>query len=291
MFADLIGKGAHVRTVPVPASVEGALTSWTSAAQVSSGAISRAINKAGRIADHGFSPKVIWGVVKKACADCGLAPHDLRTSVSRSQRRTGSNPISARPCQRSNDGTLHRLQARLRNAVNDAIGLERPNEICTRTTSRGRIWASINNVQFRAASRTLERSSRSRKWAVCTTVMNVLHHSDVFTDPLLAKHRLRILIDQFFDDCGRNILKPGLMFPSPVTDFLEHRRERHTVRRNRVRHVRRNTPLSCLKMRPSSIISCKCPIQHGRGGGQKSPDQAMQPRPAARWPVLVWPSH
>jgi hypothetical protein len=41
----------------------------------------RAINKAGRIASNGFSPKVIWSVVTTVCRQCGLAgvaPHDLR---------------------------------------------------------------------------------------------------------------------------------------------------------------------------------------------------------------------
>ena len=36
-------------------------------AKITDGPIFRAINKAGRIAAHGFSPKVIWGVVKQAC--------------------------------------------------------------------------------------------------------------------------------------------------------------------------------------------------------------------------------
>jgi len=50
-------------------------------AKITDGPIFRAINKAGRIAGHGFSPKVIWGVVKQACRACDLgnvAPHDLR---------------------------------------------------------------------------------------------------------------------------------------------------------------------------------------------------------------------
>jgi integrase len=51
-----------------------------------SGPIFRAIYQAGRIADGGFSPKVIWGVVKNACAECGLttvARHDLRRTFTR----------------------------------------------------------------------------------------------------------------------------------------------------------------------------------------------------------------
>ena len=65
VFADLVGKGGHIRTIPIPDWVSNAIYVWLFAAQVSGGEIFRAINKASRIADHGFSAKVIWGVVKK----------------------------------------------------------------------------------------------------------------------------------------------------------------------------------------------------------------------------------
>ncbi|MGI9071306.1 MAG: tyrosine-type recombinase/integrase [Bryobacteraceae bacterium] len=84
VFADLVGKGAHVRTIPIPNWVGDAVHLWLSAAEITNGPIFRAINKAGRIPVAGFSPKVIWGVVKEACAQCGLAnvaPHDLRRTV------------------------------------------------------------------------------------------------------------------------------------------------------------------------------------------------------------------
>jgi hypothetical protein len=48
-------------------------------AKITEGPIFRAINRAGRIAVNGFSPKVIWGVVKQACEACSLgnvAPHE-----------------------------------------------------------------------------------------------------------------------------------------------------------------------------------------------------------------------
>ena len=131
VFADLVGKGTHVRTVPVPAWVEEAVESWASTAQVSSGAIFRAINKAGRVADHGFSPKVIWGVVKKASATCGLAgvaPHDLRRTCARLCHEAGGEldqiqfllgHVSVQTTER-----YIGCKQRLRNAVNDVIGLE-----------------------------------------------------------------------------------------------------------------------------------------------------------------------
>ena len=43
--------------------IAAALRTWTIEAKITDGPIFRAINKAGRIAAHGFSPKVIWGVV------------------------------------------------------------------------------------------------------------------------------------------------------------------------------------------------------------------------------------
>jgi hypothetical protein len=59
---------------------------WLTAAYISTGPIFRAINKAKRIRTSGFSPKVIWGVVKAGSAKCGLngvAPHDLRRTCAR----------------------------------------------------------------------------------------------------------------------------------------------------------------------------------------------------------------
>jgi integrase len=81
VIADLVGKGDHVRTVPVPTWVKVAVDHWLTAAGISTGPIFRAINKAKRIETSGFSPKVICGVVKARSSKCGLdrvAPHDVR---------------------------------------------------------------------------------------------------------------------------------------------------------------------------------------------------------------------
>jgi integrase len=86
VIADLVGKGGHVRTVPVPTWVKLAVDNWLTAAGISTGPVFRAINKARRIATSGFSPKVIWSVVKAGSAKCGLdrvAPHDLRRTCAR----------------------------------------------------------------------------------------------------------------------------------------------------------------------------------------------------------------
>lgn len=131
VFADLIGKGGHIRTVPIPEWVADAVRVWLGDAGVTEGAVFRAINKAGRIAANGFSPKVIWGVVKQASARCGLAnvaPHDLRRTCARLCHQAGGEleqiqfllgHISVQTTER-----YLGCKQRLRNAVNDNIGLE-----------------------------------------------------------------------------------------------------------------------------------------------------------------------
>ena len=71
VIADMIGKSDHVRTVPVPTWVKAAVDNWMTAAGVTIGPIFRPINKAQRIGNGGFGPKVIWGVVKAGCSKCG----------------------------------------------------------------------------------------------------------------------------------------------------------------------------------------------------------------------------
>jgi integrase len=131
VFADLVGKGGHVRTVPVPSWVASAVQRWLATADVTSGPIFRAINKAGRIAAHGFSPKFIWGVVKQACQACNLgnvAPHDLRRTCARLCHERGGEleQIQFLPGHVSVQTTERYLgcKQRLRDAVNDSIGIE-----------------------------------------------------------------------------------------------------------------------------------------------------------------------
>jgi integrase len=131
VFADLVGKGGHVRTVPVPAWVGSAIHGWLTAAVVTAGPIFRAINKAGRIASKGFNPKVIWSIVTTACNRCGLAgvaPHDLRRTCARLCHDAGGEieQIQFLLGHESVQTTERYLgcKQRLRNAVNDRIGLE-----------------------------------------------------------------------------------------------------------------------------------------------------------------------
>src|SRR2546425_112550 len=49
VIADLVGKGGHVRTVPIPGWVKDAVDAWTDAVDIAHGPVFRAINKAGRV--------------------------------------------------------------------------------------------------------------------------------------------------------------------------------------------------------------------------------------------------
>src|SRR6202171_6478479 len=78
---DLIGKGGHVRTVPIPEWVKAALDQWVVAARVTEGEIFRAVARAGKVWGKGISQNVVRYVVKSCCERAGLehiAPHDLR---------------------------------------------------------------------------------------------------------------------------------------------------------------------------------------------------------------------
>jgi site-specific recombinase XerD len=131
VIADLVGKGGHVRTIPVPDWVKAGVDNWVAAAGITTGPLLRSINKAGRIWGNGFSPKVIWGVVKDKAASCefpSLAPHDLRRTCARLCHQAGGEleqiqfllgHVSVQTTER-----YLGCKQRFRNAVNDRIGLE-----------------------------------------------------------------------------------------------------------------------------------------------------------------------
>jgi len=83
---NLIGKGGHIRTVPIPEWVKAALDQWTRAAGVTEGRIFRAVARAGKVWGKGVSQNVVWYVVKTCCERAGLehiAPHDLRRTCAK----------------------------------------------------------------------------------------------------------------------------------------------------------------------------------------------------------------
>jgi site-specific recombinase XerD len=83
---DLIGKGGHIRTVPIPEWAKAALDQWTKAAGVMEGRIFRAVARTGKVWGEGISQNVVWYVVKTCCERVGLehiAPHDLRRTCAK----------------------------------------------------------------------------------------------------------------------------------------------------------------------------------------------------------------
>jgi integrase len=80
VIADLIGKAAHIRTVPVPDWVKSAIDSWTTGASITSGRVFRCVTKKATIWGDGITEKVIWHVVKAAAASAGI-PKLSRTIV------------------------------------------------------------------------------------------------------------------------------------------------------------------------------------------------------------------
>jgi len=83
---DLIGKGGHIRTVPIPVWVKTALDDWTTAAGITEERIFRAVARAGKVWGDGISQNVVWYVVKGCCERAGLqhiAPHDLRRTCAK----------------------------------------------------------------------------------------------------------------------------------------------------------------------------------------------------------------
>ena len=57
VIADLVGKGGHIRTIPVPDWVKAGIDAWTGASGITIGTLLRSINKAGKIGALASVPK------------------------------------------------------------------------------------------------------------------------------------------------------------------------------------------------------------------------------------------
>jgi integrase len=85
-IVDLVGKGGHIRTAPMPNWVKAAVDRWMLAAKVSAGRVFRAVSRHGTPWGKGISENVTWYVVRR-CAERipldHLAPHDLRRTCAK----------------------------------------------------------------------------------------------------------------------------------------------------------------------------------------------------------------
>jgi site-specific recombinase XerD len=128
---DLVGKGGHVRTVPIPAWVKDAIDIWSTTAGIKSGKLFRCVNKTGSIWGLGITEKVVWYLVRECASKANLeklAPHDLRRTCARLCHEAGGEleqiqfllgHVSVQTTER-----YLGCKQRLREAVNDKIGLE-----------------------------------------------------------------------------------------------------------------------------------------------------------------------
>jgi integrase len=57
VIADLVGKGGHIRTIPVPDWVKAAIDAWVTAAGIRTGTLFRSIDKAGRVGGPDLAPR------------------------------------------------------------------------------------------------------------------------------------------------------------------------------------------------------------------------------------------
>jgi site-specific recombinase XerD len=131
VIVDLMGKGGHVRTVPVPDWVRSELEVWLAAAGIDRGKLFRRVNKVGRTWGDGMTVKAVWHIVKESARTIGvakLAPHDLRRTCARLCHASGGEleqiqfllgHISVQTTER-----YLGCKQRIRSAVNDRIGIE-----------------------------------------------------------------------------------------------------------------------------------------------------------------------
>ncbi len=128
---DLIGKGGHIRTVPLPDWVKAAIDEWAAAADIFTGKVFRCVCRAGKHWGEGVTERLVWHVVKDYTKKIGitqLAPHDLRRSCAKLCHGAGGEleqiqfllgHVSVQTTER-----YLGCKQRISGAVNDRIGIE-----------------------------------------------------------------------------------------------------------------------------------------------------------------------
>src|ERR1700691_5349231 len=130
-IVDLLGKGGHVRKVPIPEWVIVELNEWLKAAQIDRGRIFRKITKVSKIWGDSMTEKAVWHVVKNCAKRIGvakLAPHDLRRTFAKLCQASGGELeqiqfLLGHVSVQTTERYLGSKQ-RIRSAVNDRIGIE-----------------------------------------------------------------------------------------------------------------------------------------------------------------------
>ena len=128
-IVDLLGKGGHIRTVPVPCW-ETTVDDWVTAAELQPGELLRCVCRAGKCRGEGVTERLVWHVVKEYAAEPGfraVAPHDRRSCAKLCHAAGGEveqiqfllGHVSVQTTER-----YLGCKQRIRRAVNDRIGIE-----------------------------------------------------------------------------------------------------------------------------------------------------------------------
>ena len=130
-IVDLVGKGRHIRTIPVPDWVYQLLNDWMVAAGIQAGKLLTKGEQRRQVLGRRSYRELVWHVVKEfggRIGDDRLAPHDLRRTCARLCRAAGGEleqiqfllgHVSVQTTERYL-GCTQRIAA----AVNDKIGIE-----------------------------------------------------------------------------------------------------------------------------------------------------------------------
>jgi site-specific recombinase XerD len=119
-IVDLVGKGRHIRTVPVPDWVKIAIDAWCESAGVSGGRVFRCVCRAGKTWGTGVTERVVWHVVKNCAKRAGIDKRlcrDAEGELGQIQFLLGH--VSVQTTEKYLGCTQ-----RTREAVNDRIGIE-----------------------------------------------------------------------------------------------------------------------------------------------------------------------
>ncbi len=129
-IVDLIGKGRHIRTVPVPDWVKAVIDAWATSAGIVAGRLFRCVCRAGTTWGEGIAERVVWHVVKECARRAEidkLAPHNRRTCARLCHDAGGEleqiqfllGHVSVQTTER-----YLGCKQRIRAAVNDHLGIE-----------------------------------------------------------------------------------------------------------------------------------------------------------------------
>jgi site-specific recombinase XerD len=130
-IVDLVGKGGHIRAVPMPDWVKQTIDDWLTVGDKAHGKIFRCVCRKGVVWRTEITEKVVWHVVKEYARRLGvskLALHDLRRSCARLCHDSGGELeqiqfLLGHVSVQTTEKYLGCKQ-RLRGAVNDRIGIE-----------------------------------------------------------------------------------------------------------------------------------------------------------------------